>query len=119
MCVGNRQEKGILKTNQADYKVQRELRGTQVAVAALLGVNRVWPAGARSLKRRNHKALGRMPTLYLGALNHYIPCLLSGQAQDRTVKKPDNFTELRRRNYQKPNVCACQSVGMGVANVRV
>ena len=27
--------------NPADYKAQRELRGTQASVAALLGVNRV------------------------------------------------------------------------------
>jgi hypothetical protein len=45
-------------------------------------------------------------------------CLKARHAQDRTVKKPDNFTELRRRNYQKSNDSTLQTVGM-VPAIRV
>ena len=46
-------------------------------------------------------------------------CPKARHTQDTTVKNSDNFTELRRHNHQKPNVCACQSVGTAAANVKV
>jgi len=51
--------------NPTDYKSQRELRGTQAAVAVLLGVNRVTIArretGEQVITKEAWLALNRLP----------------------------------------------------------